>query len=35
VTSLADLGVTATVHDVAAAMRAAYEDVFGRETATI
>jgi len=32
VTSMADLGIAATMRDVATAMRATYEDVFGRET---
>ena len=32
VTSLIDLGITATLEEVAAAMRGTYEDVFGRVT---
>jgi len=32
VTSLADLGITATMQEAAAAMRGTFEDVFGRET---
>jgi lipoyl(octanoyl) transferase len=32
VTSLVDLGITATMAEVAAAMRGTYEDVFGRKT---
>jgi len=33
VTSLVDLGITATLKEVAASMRSTFEDVFGRETA--
>jgi lipoyl(octanoyl) transferase len=32
VTSLVDLGITATMEEVAAAMRATFEEVFGRVT---
>ena len=35
VTSLVDLGITATMAEVAATMRGTYEAVFGRETVTI
>lgn len=35
VTSLVDLGITATLEEVAAAMRGTFEDVFGRVTVSV